>query len=120
MKITLSKDMTTISQAQKVKADMKQFKEAYSDGDLKMAVSDLFGGVLYGSAVLSADVKAFPGGYFFNDETHFCVELVCSDWRKFYKVRYYTDLSLSVHESTDERCKLSALEIYDFTEKIEV
>lgn len=119
MKITLDKDLTTISQAAKVKEDMRQFK-AFSDGDLKNAVCDLFGGKLYGSAVLSAEVSAFPGGWLHGDETHFCVNLVCADWRKFYRVRYYTDLSLSVHETTNERCKLSTFEEYDMTNKIEV
>lgn len=120
MKITIDKDLTCISQAEKVKEDMKAFKEAFTDGDLKMAVCDLFDGKLYGSAVLSANVKAFPSGWFFGDETHFCVELVCADWRKFYKVRYYTDLSLSVHETTDERCKLSRFEEYDLSSTVEV
>ena len=97
MKITVDKNYTTIAQLPKVKADMKQFKETFTDSDL---LGEFYRqtGIESGwnHDILSVSVVAFPAGFFYGDDTHFSVEIITRGWREFREIKFYCDECLSV------------------------
>jgi len=101
MKITIDRDYTTISQAEKVKEDIKEFKARYTDGDLKRAFCDALGIWPTNSFdILMVTGKAFPGGFYYNDETHFSIEIIAvndiSCILGFCKMHFYCDMELNI------------------------
>ena len=97
MKITVDKNYTTIAQLPKVKADMKQFKEAFTDSDL---LGEFYRqtGIESGwnHDILSVSVVAFPAGLFYGDDTSFSVDIITKGWREFREIHFYCDEGLSV------------------------
>lgn len=76
--------------ADKLRADMKEFKARYTDDDLKRAIENVLNKDFYGE-IVQAKVEAFG----FND-TSFAVDLMIDGFIKVYKIRYYCDLNLNV------------------------
>ena len=97
MKTSVNKDFTTLAQLPKVKADLREFKERYNDGDLKRAFCDaVSSNGMYCADIVSVDVEGFPAGSVFNDETHFSVTMLCRDYGNFYDAHFYCDMNLTV------------------------
>lgn len=97
MKMHIDKDLTTLAQEAKVRHDMREFRERYTDGDLLRAFYDATDiNEAYSHDILSVSVKAFPAGSLFGDKTSFCVEMLTHGWRKFCEIRFYCDLDLEV------------------------
>ena len=93
MKITVNKEFTTLSQLPKVKDDIKEFKARYTDGDLKSMFCDVVNDwTAYGAEIISVSGEAFPGGYVYNDETQFHIEIICRKYGEFVVLRFYCDL----------------------------
>ena len=68
MKITVDLDLTTASKVAEVKADAKEFKAIYTDGDLlrmfldSIPEEDSFE-IPYNPQIVYCNLEAFPGGY---------------------------------------------------------
>lgn len=108
MKIKIDKTYTEKWQEEKVKADLNEFKECYTDGDLLWA----FMGAMNERGeecpdmntrdITVCNVKAFPAGRDFADEngiqpTHYEIEMTVENpYREIDKIRFYTDNALSV------------------------
>ncbi|MBO7309145.1 MAG: hypothetical protein J6V38_05890 [Kiritimatiellae bacterium] len=76
--------------ADKLRADMKEFKARYTDGDLKRAIEDVLDKDFYGD-IIQAKVEAFGLA-----ETSFAIDLVIDGFVRIYKIRYYCDINLKV------------------------
>ena len=96
MKITIDKNYTTLAQAAKVRADVKEFKARYVDGDLVRAAEVFTGKPLWVNEFVRCTISAFPAGSAFGDETSFSVDLLIVAARVIYKVHYYCDINLTV------------------------
>ena len=108
MKITVKKEFTTIAQLPKVKEDIREFKERYTDGDLKSAFCDAVeeeSFLLWSSDIVSVNITAFPGGTVYNDETQFHVTMLCRRYREFIEAKFYCDIDLNINtgDLTDYR-----------------
>lgn len=79
-------------QADKLRADLKEFKARYTDGDLKRAIQDVLDTDFYGD-IVQAKVEAF--GY---NDTSFAVDLLIDGFIKMYKIRYYCNIDLKIDE----------------------
>lgn len=98
MKITMDKDMTESYMIDRTKAQMKEFKEMFTDGDLlrmfREAVNDT--GLGYNYEIIRCNLRAFPGGTQETDETHYCVEMLLEGFREFIKLHFYIDQSCNI------------------------
>lgn len=103
MNTTIDKKRITVADYKTVKAELKEFKERYTDGDLAVfarnAIDDKFEQITgerypYSSDVLRADVEAFDYDEFHG--TYFRVEILLDSWREITKVSYYTNLHLEI------------------------
>lgn len=104
MKITMDKQMTTLAQAAKIRQDMKDFKSAYTDGDLLRAYNDATSNYLSGE-VLQAVVEAFPENTYDTDaEARYMVKLFVYDWNEMYQVDYFCDRWLNVNTADNIIC----------------
>lgn len=95
MKITMDKSFTESNRVERTKAQMKEFKEMYTDVDLlrmfREAIGDSSLGFNY--AILRCNLRAFPGGYSETDETHYNVEMLLEGFREFIKLTFYISQS---------------------------
>lgn len=113
MKITVSKELTTLAQLDKVKEDCKQFKACYTANDLLNAWNercrdrDLWTEHICGD-VISVDITAFPAKLWTDCDTSFGIELVVDGINEFHKLRYYADLGLQI----DDRPEVIAHKVY--------
>ena len=97
MKITIKKEYTTLAQLPKVKEDIKEFKEAFTDRDLLCSFIDATETDIWCADVISVNIEAFPGGSLYNDETHFSVNILCKQWKEYIEIHFYCDTGLSVN-----------------------
>lgn len=99
MKITMDKSFTGPNRVARTKAQMKEFKEMYTDGDLlrmfREAIGDSSLGFNYD--IIRCNLRAFPGGYNETDETHYCVEMLLEGFREFVKLYFYISQSGAVN-----------------------
>lgn len=130
MNITVDKEFTTIAQADKVKADIKEFKAVYTPEavvkafasalDAENEVSPAAIVALQCGEVLTMTGEAFPGGYVYGDETQFAIESTVLCGHEVVSVRFYTDLGLNVslYTSTrfDSRLRMFSLERFTRSE----
>lgn len=125
LRITIDKELTTLAQENKVRADARQFRTAYTENDLLRAFCDATDiNETYNHDILSVSVKAFPEGWAFGDKTSFCVEMLTHGWRKLCEIRFYCDIELNVdtRDLTDWRGistgeKLYSCDVYERREK---
>lgn len=97
MKTSVCKDYTTLAELPRVKADLKEFKARYTDGDLKSFFMDETQDYsAWCHDVVSASVQGFPAGTDYNDETSFCVDLVTMGTSEFCKIRFYCNMELQI------------------------
>ena len=95
MKITIDKRLTTIDKAERTKAQAKEFKEIYTDGDLLRMFRDAVDGWQYGYSdeIIRCNLEAFPGGTMETDENHYSVEILLEGFRLFTKIHFYISQS---------------------------
>lgn len=97
MKITVNKELTTLAGAEKVKADIKEFKARYTAGDLWREFFDQTGiDCPWNCEILQVTGDAFPGGTFYDNETHFSLKIIAKGFYEFYEINFYCDSNLKV------------------------
>lgn len=116
MKITMNKEMTTISMKNNLKEAMKEFKARYTDYDLRNALHGVFAeaelweacNALYGD-IIRCDVDAFPEYTTIWVGAHYAVEMVIESTIRITRVRFYVDQDLKVDTGRD----LITMRIFD-------
>ena len=103
MKITIDRDMTEAYLVDRTKAQMKEFKEIYTDGDLLRMFREAINctELGYNFDIIRCNLRAFPGGWAESDETHYCVEMLLEGFKEFYKVYFYITQSGEVDTRKD-------------------
>ena len=91
MKIAMDKRFTMVGQVEKVREDMKQFKAAFTDNDLRCAYEDATNKSCYGE-ILKTTVSAFSGTF----ETGFAVEMIIDSDYIIKKISFYCNAELKV------------------------
>lgn len=99
MIIKLDKEFIPNDRMEDVRADMKEFKAAYTDGDLKIAFEDATGEYL-GNEILKCRVEAFENCPEGEHETVFSVSMLTDGFVEIQRVYFFCDLRLKVN--TDE------------------
>jgi hypothetical protein len=96
MKMTINKEQLMCKDVERVKADMKEFKSMYTDGDLRYyaykQIQELYEkltGEQYPTAVdvVRVNVEAFA--YDWMVGTHFRVEMLIDSWDEFDVITFY-------------------------------
>jgi len=114
MKTIIDRDFTTLAKAEKVKNDLKELKAMYTDNDLLAAFLNALESdehresmkdyakscVLHSADMICCNVTGFPAGTDYmkdgEEPTHFAVEIKTFGLLDAFRIRFYTDLSLSV------------------------
>lgn len=97
MKIKINRQYVEDYQMDRVKADMKEFKERYTDGELLyqfIEQTDIT--KPYSSDIVYCNVKAMDSGWAFGNKTVFQVEMLCDNLIAMYKISFYVDMDLHV------------------------
>lgn len=94
MKITVDKELTLAGQMATVKARAKEFKQRYTDSDLRNAFEESTDYNVYGD-ILQCEVEAFPKD-FYHEELLFGVSMVVGCSIDFKRFRFYVDENLTV------------------------
>ena len=108
MKIKINKNYVEDYQLERVKADAKDFSEAYTVGDLKRAFEEQVGG-WFGTEVVKTEITAMDSGWALGNKTIFEVTMLIDDWNTIYRIHYYIDRDLEV----DTRVLANGLKMYD-------
>ena len=100
MKISVDMDYTTKLQAENVKYDIKEFRHSFDDTDvIHMACSAAH--VPYrGQEAVLLQGEAFPGGYYYQNETHFHFRVVLLDYHNVHDISFYCDRVGTIFEKT--------------------
>ncbi len=119
MKMTIDKKNSNLPLLEQ---EAKEFSERYADNDLINAFADAIPEFdhLWGSRVISADVKAFSAeGSNYPEEVAFQVELVLRGIYSFWTVSYYCDKNLTVdtHDMMFHRGKLYTVNHYKLVDE---
>ena len=98
MKITIDKTYTSGCFKDRVKEDIKTFREVYTESDLLRAYNDTFDEYIAGwkDNILKCELQAFPGGTDYNNETWFYCEMVIDCEVAIFKIRFFCDLHLKI------------------------
>lgn len=98
MKITINKEYTEKYMMERTKEQAKEFKEAFTDGDLLRMFREAVGmeSELWNLDIIRCNLSAFPGGTMETDENHYCVEMLCEGNDVFYKLRFYISQSAEI------------------------
>ena len=99
MKIKIDREYTKEYQMDRVKEDIKEFTGRYTEGDVISAIRaqlDWWTGYTAKEAIIKFEVKAFPGGSYYNDETHFSFHIVIDNVEAMYRVNAYMNLDLDI------------------------
>lgn len=54
----------------------------------------------YASEIIKCDVTAFPGGDWYDNVTHFCVNMITDGLVNMCRIRFYCDMDLTVNVDT--------------------
>ena len=119
MKITIDKKYTEEYMMDQIKADVAEFKKAYSEKDLlaefaRQVSEDGTKFYVANPEIIMTKVVAFPAGYAFDNVTHFAVDMVLDEITRMYKIRFYCDMSLTVNTNNigDSVFKMYTIETF--------
>lgn len=97
MKITIDKEYTAGYQMAQVKEDIKEFKERYTEKDILSVIrSQLDFWNNTNAEILKTEIKAFPGGSFYGNETHFAIEMILDGFLEINKIYTYMNMDLDI------------------------
>lgn len=97
MKTSINRELTTLAQAGQIRADLREFKNRYTENDLLYRFIDSTGiSAPYGAEVLRCEVEAFPSGLDFDNKTAFAVEMITFSWTGVCVLRFYCDIDLTI------------------------
>lgn len=110
-KITINKELTEKWYLDQVKEDSKDFAERFTPNDLLRAFTeameeagrlDELGVTGWCGEITACTAEAFPGGWKYNNETHYCVSITAEGWKDGHeevtKYRFYIDQSGVIHD----------------------
>ena len=97
MKIKLNRKYTEDYQIDRVKADMKEFKESFTEADLLNIFRDAAGFNKCGD-IIKMDVEAFDAGSYYGEETSFHVDILLDGYSEMTKISYYADKYMNITE----------------------
>lgn len=112
MKIRADKEYTENYQMAKVKEDIAEFKERYTEKDILnsfRAQCDWWENQC--AEILKCEINAFPAGWAYDDETHFHVVMYLDGFTEMNKLSFYVNLDLDVNTSTHP-CKMVDIKTY--------
>lgn len=114
MKIRLDKNYTQPWMIETIKEAMKEFKEMYTDGDLKRAFEDSTGiYIAYNMDIIKCDVEAFDAGYAFNNRAAFKVTMLLDGYNRLARYIFYTDKDLNLDLRTlNDGTKMYSAKVY--------
>lgn len=112
MKISIDRNYTTIAQAKKVKEDIKTFRSMFCEKDLAMMASDAAQIPYSGQELLLVQGEAFPGGWRYDNETHFHFRVVLMDYKRVWDVSFYCDMAGTVAERMDNGDPMTRTKIF--------
>ena len=102
LKIKIDKEFVKDYQMERVKADVSEFKTAFTIGDLKMRfVEETENFELYGLDVISYQIEAIDSGWACGSKTIYAVSMILDGISKVYKVRFYISQNLEVELRPD-------------------
>lgn len=94
MKIKIEKQLTLACQMEHAKAKAREFKQRYTDNDLKNAFEGQTELDAWGD-ILKCEVTAFPETWY-SEEMTYWVELTIEATTDFKRVRFYVDENLNI------------------------
>lgn len=112
MNITVDKNYTEKAFNSQVKADIKSFKSVFNEHDLLWALSEKTGKTFYEMNILMFEGAAFPGGYAFDNETHFCFNVILSSRKTMYRIIFYCNMNLEITEKTSFGSNMITIDEY--------
>lgn len=103
MKITIDRTYTEDHMIPRTKAQIAEFKEAYTPSDLLWEfarVMPQYESLTYGYDIIRCNLSAFPGGSAETDETHYSVDILLERHDEFVKVHFFISQSFDVNTRT--------------------
>lgn len=98
MTVTIDKAYTQMAYMKEAKEAVKEFKVAFTDGDLRRMAEEAFD--LYLGDILKADVEVFNGDYF-GFTPHYQVQLFTYRFSEMFRVWFYLDEKFEVNTNTN-------------------
>ena len=96
MKMKLDKKYILASQLDDIKQAAKEFKEMFTDGDLKMVAIDQLGiNGLWGQDIVYCNVEAYAASYDLPTTASFSVDMMVEGYNAIYKIRYCCKIDYS-------------------------
>ena len=109
MKMTIDKTFTENWQMDRVKADVKEFKAMYTDGDILRSFQEQTEDYrTYAADIVYCKASAMDSGWAFGNVTTFCIEMMVEAPCKIYKLRFYIDMNLKI----DNRPNLITVQVF--------
>ena len=100
MRIKLNKKYTEGHQIERVKEDIKEFKEMYTEADLLNAFREQTNYYKnYCADIIKLDIEAFDAGTHYDELTTFMVFMILDGINEMTKIRFYADKNLNIHEN---------------------
>lgn len=110
MKIKIDRTYTAGYQVPQVKADIAQFKEKYTEADvLYIARTQL--DFWKGNDIIKFEIEAFPGGSYYNNETHFSFHIVLDGYYAMWKIDGYMNLEGNI--PSPELCPIKEFKLVE-------
>lgn len=101
MKMILCKDYVESYQIERVKADMKEFKARYTEGDLIRFFRDTveyYDG--YNAEVIKAEIEAMDSGYALGNKTTFWCHMILNNCLNMYRFDFWMDMDGTIDTRT--------------------
>ena len=100
MKITIDKLYTAGYQMEKVKADIKEFKECFTERDILSEFRRQYDWHKNECAdIIRCEISAFPAGWACGDYTSFSITLWLEGYHEMNKLSFYMDNGLNLREN---------------------
>lgn len=98
MKVKITKDKEFIKdyQIERVKADAKEFREAFTEKDLYIAFKEATSLNCMNPEIIKTEVMAFDAGTAYDEETAFEVDMILDDYDIIYKIHFFCNNSLDI------------------------
>lgn len=103
MRFSINRDFTKPHEVEQVKSDISDFKASWTENDLLSMFAHCTGEKLppEDKEFINCNVSAFPGGSFYENKTHYRVEMLVKYWNEIYDISFYTDGTWNVFLKTE-------------------
>lgn len=96
VKITKDKDFFKGYQIERIKADAKEFREAFTEKDLYIAFKQATDMICMNPEIIKTEVTAFDAGTAYDEVTFFEVDMILDDYDRIYKIHFFCNNSLDI------------------------